>query len=336
MDDLYLTPVGGDRFDVARIREYLERRPDVLIDPLGTGKYMMDPLFGASGKKYLGEARLAKPSQFPYRTLIEVRDDMVGVYQEYSGLPELASPLQFVDWLLGQYRCRVQNGYGTDVTEQAARGGARALYYNEPEPRPTVGEWQPDWLDPLPALGPRMVVEYPSDAASKVDPACVAWRVEWPDSGGADRFAGTLEQLLDTIGADNLRALVVGVYEDQFEEGLPPAELAAAVSVLLDAVPRLTSLTGLALFDMVIFGDDDAVPFAWRTPVDATALLRAFPQLEILHVCGDLRLEPVRHDRLRRLWVHSAAPCDDAAQALTNCEFAAMESRHVTLGATTG
>ena len=331
--NLFLSAIA-DGFDEARIRWYLEGRPGVVLDPLGTGAYMMIGVDAAAARKAYGQARLAHPSRFPYVITVRVSTDQVVVAQEYGDQHALRSARQFVDWLCGQQPCRIEDEYGNDLTERVARNGVQVLY-PALDAQPDDGAWTPNWYDPLPALGPRMVVEYTGDAVHTVDPASVAWRVEWPDGDWAGQFAGLLERLLDSIGADRLTALVIGVSEPWADDVVGAAslnELVAAVSLLVEAAPRLVSLTGLALFDITTFKPEDAELAAWRTPVDVTALLRAFPRLEILHVCGALQLAPVRHDRLRRLWVHSADPGLSAAQALAECEFAAMESQHVRLG----
>jgi len=248
-------------------------------------------------------------------------------------MDELTSAHGFVDWLLGQRRCWIEDGYGTDLTDRIARDGLRSLYPPGLHQRPEVSEWVPDWYDPVPSLGPRMVVQYAGNALAAVGPAAVAWRIEWPDGGRRDEFAGLVERLLTAVGADRVTALVVGVCEPWPDDAAAPLEeLAAVVSVLVDAAPRLTCRTGLALLDITTFGTNHPDPAAWRTPIDAAALMRAFPRLEVLHVRGALRLAAIRHDCPRRLWVYSADLCQDAARALARCEFTAMESRFVRLG----
>jgi hypothetical protein len=273
-----VAPVAGG-FDVGAVRGYLEARPDVLLDPLGSGTYLMIGIGSPAAKGVLGRSRVADPSRFPYTTLILVAAERVDVVVQFAGHAERESARAFVAWLAARQPCRITDEYGRELAGWA-QGGAV----------PDAVVWVPNWYDPLPALGPRLVLEYTEDAVAAVDAAAVAWRVEWPDGAPAAAFGAVLEGLIEGVGADSLRGLVIGVSEPWPDSPDPAlAELAAAVPLLLDLAPRLPALTGLALFDIVSFELDPTAgggPAARHTPIDIDALLVAFPRLEILHVCG--------------------------------------------------
>jgi hypothetical protein len=297
-NNVAVQPIAGG-FDVAAVRSYLEAKPDVLLDPLGSGTYLLIGLGSPAAKGVLGRNRVADPSRFPYTTLILVTAERVDVYVEYSHREERGSAREFVTWLAGRQPCRITDEYGRDLTGWTQGGAA-----------PDAEAWIPDWYDPLPVLGPRLVLECTDDAVATVDAAAVAWRVEWPDGAPAQEFAAVLERLLEAVGADNLRGLVIGVSEP-WPDPAPgvslPAALTAVVPLLADLAPRLPALTGLALFDIVSYDLEptaNAGPAAWHTPVDTTTLLAAFPRLEILHVYGVARPDIARAAHLQQLSVY--------------------------------
>jgi hypothetical protein len=63
-------------------------------------------------------ARIADPtSSFPYVLLVTVQPEEIVVYP-ISSHPELrAHSVQFLEWMLKTYDCRIENDYGTDISE---------------------------------------------------------------------------------------------------------------------------------------------------------------------------------------------------------------------------
>ncbi len=63
-------------------------------------------------------ARRANPSStFPYVLLVTVRPDVVIVYPAVAN-PELRTlSMQLIEWLRGTYACRIENEFGTDMSE---------------------------------------------------------------------------------------------------------------------------------------------------------------------------------------------------------------------------
>ena len=80
--NLLVYPASG-KFEVGPIRSYVEGRQDAVLDPLGSGAYMLTGLLGdVTLKKLRGEARLARPAQFPYSVIVEISADQMVVVQE--------------------------------------------------------------------------------------------------------------------------------------------------------------------------------------------------------------------------------------------------------------
>jgi hypothetical protein len=125
VDSVFLYPIEGD-FDVSAIEHYLAQQPDVLLDPLGTGIYLICGL--PESIEFMRQERLEKPSEFPYAVLVTVRPDHINIFQEYGNKIRLRSARSIVRWLLEHTRCLVQDEYRNDWTERVARHGVDILY----------------------------------------------------------------------------------------------------------------------------------------------------------------------------------------------------------------
>jgi hypothetical protein len=98
-------------------------------------------------------------------------------------------------------------------------------------------------------------------------------------------------------------------------------------AALIAAADRLVNLKGLFLYDFTTGGfaaRKRVSPPALQAPVDASALLRAYPRLTALGVCGTLELDPTEHDQLCHLWVHTPAPPEETLRALGACAFPSL------------
>jgi hypothetical protein len=125
VDSIFLYPLAGS-FDVAAIRQFLEHQPDVLIDPLGTGIYLV---CGSSESiDFMRDERIAKPTEFPYAVLITVQADCVNVLQEFANRLRLKSARNIVRWLLDHTRCRIEDSFSADWTARVAEHGVDVLY----------------------------------------------------------------------------------------------------------------------------------------------------------------------------------------------------------------
>jgi hypothetical protein len=120
---LYLT---DEEFDVEATKRYLEARPDVILDPLGTSIYLV--CGGPDAVAVCRDERIAEPDRFPNVVLVTVQPDVVNVFQEYGDAYDLRSARDFVCWLIEQQRCLIKDEYSFDWTEQVSREGVGALY----------------------------------------------------------------------------------------------------------------------------------------------------------------------------------------------------------------
>ena len=121
---VYLYPLGGS-FDVDAVRQMVEVEPTVLLDPCGSGTYM---LCHPQSRKTQARRRISDPTRFPYVGLIVMTAERVMVRHEYADEAGRASAREIVTWVLERYRCRVLDDYNDDFTDLVAQHGPDALY----------------------------------------------------------------------------------------------------------------------------------------------------------------------------------------------------------------
>lgn len=125
VNSLFLYPIDGS-LDVLAIERFLAQQPDIVLDPLGTGIYLVCGV--AEAKEVYRDERLAHPSEFPYVVLVTLKPECVNVFQEYGDQHELRSARNFVRWLVEHNRCRIEDEYRDDWTERVLQRGVGVLY----------------------------------------------------------------------------------------------------------------------------------------------------------------------------------------------------------------
>jgi hypothetical protein len=121
----------NDAFDVDPVKRYLDSKPDVFLDPLGTPTYVVCGV--PEAVEVCRDARIEEPDRFPNAVLVTVQPDVINVFQEYGDDYDLRSARDFVRWIIEQQPCLVKDEYDRDWTEQVQREGVGVLY--------------PPWLD---------------------------------------------------------------------------------------------------------------------------------------------------------------------------------------------
>ena len=135
--NLYLTPTKSP-FDVDTIRVRLDAQPDVFLDPLGTGTYLLCGIPEAVPARFA--ERVADPSRFPYLCLLRVAPKQVQVDQEYADTYGLRSAMEFMRWLWNDFEFTIREDGGADYTDLVRREGIEALY--PPEVRTMPLPWE--------------------------------------------------------------------------------------------------------------------------------------------------------------------------------------------------
>jgi hypothetical protein len=165
------------------------------------------------------------------------------------------------------------------------------------------------------------VVDYEGDASTTNDPEAVAWRIS-DDRDSKDEFARAFEALSD-VGADRIRALVIGYWGEAYSSPAP-------IDLLVRSAERLTSLQALFVGEMTF----EECEISWIQLGDVTPLLAAYPGLKTLRVRGStgLQLTPSRHTALRELAFESGALPRDVVRAVGACDLPALQHLELWLG----
>lgn len=123
----------------------------------------------------------------------------------------------------------------------------------------------------------------------------LTWEEE-DDAAWTDKFG----RYLETPGAGTTTGLVVGQWAGNLGEADAIERVVQAVVAARDTLPALNAL----FLGDVTYEESE---ISWIEQTDVSPLLRAYPQLEHFGVRGgnNLRLGPIRHDRLRTLIVEA-------------------------------
>lgn len=118
------------------------------------------------------------------------------------------------------------------------------------------------------------------------DPAQHAYRIslDYPDWEAQRTWPDLLAEFLDQPGADQVSALVIGVFANMFEGGQTSS--AEAIAALVAARDRLPHLKAIFLGDIL----SEECEISWIVQSDVSPLFNAFPQLGIFQVRGGARL----------------------------------------------
>lgn len=168
------------------------------------------------------------------------------------------------------------------------------------------------------------VVRFDPGAELPADPSAVAWRVEAPDyDSDPEELLDVLAKLLDRVPAESVRALVVGAWGSCYDTP-PPVDRLVALA------PRLTGLRALFLGEMTY----EECEISWIRHHDITALVEAYPALEVLRVRGaqGLRIDPVHHRALRELAFESGGLPADLVRGVAGSDLPALTHLELWLG----
>ncbi len=175
-------------------------------------------------------------------------------------------------------------------------------------------------FDGLPVMAYEPGMALPKD----VDPAAVAWRIA-TDCDGEPPFERYLSGLLGQPWAGQIRALVVGEWNESYETRPPIEDFVAAADTL-------TCLAALFLGEMTT--DENEV--SWINQTDVTPLLMAYPGLRVLRVRGGegLALRAGTYPNLRALAFETGGLPAHVVHAVGESEFPDLTHLELWLGTT--
>ncbi|MFB8775205.1 STM4015 family protein [Streptomyces broussonetiae] len=171
--------------------------------------------------------------------------------------------------------------------------------------------------------------DFPKPGAGQDLPeaGAVAWRlsVNPYDDDSKEGFGELWDRFLDTVDPSGVRALVVGQWDEPYEN-----DSGMIVRRLVDAKDRLTGLRALFIGDLEM----EEAEISWIEQSDVTPVLDAFPLLEELGVRGGtgLRFPAVRHERLRTLSFEAGGLPGEVVRGVAASELPALEYLEMWLG----
>ena len=171
----------------------------------------------------------------------------------------------------------------------------------------------------------RQVVDYNPEVGIQ-DPVNTAYALRWDYDGDRASIAEQLTSLLQDSQADQLEALVIGLWG----EGDDSSEI---VNGLVNAKNRLTSLKAIFIGD--IHYEESEI--SWIEQSDISPILRAYPQLEILQIRGGDGLKfnaPVRHNNLRALIIETGGLKPETVAEICNMNLPGLEHLELWFGST--
>ncbi|HET6860196.1 MAG TPA: STM4015 family protein [Streptomyces sp.] len=156
-------------------------------------------------------------------------------------------------------------------------------------------------------------------------PESVAWRVGVDAYDATEQWQDAFARFLATVDTTRVRALVVGAWNDVYENG--PEDV---VKALVTARQRLPALRGLFFGDIVF----EEAEISWITQGDVGPLLNTFPELEEFGVRGGsgLVFPAVRHARLRKLDVETGGMPAAAVRGVAASDLPALVDLDLWLG----
>jgi hypothetical protein len=175
----------------------------------------------------------------------------------------------------------------------------------------------------LTALAGEPVVDW---CPGKPDPNHTTYRISlsYEDEGAqwTDRFAA----FLDAVPTERITGLVVGAWEEMFEDGAS-ATIVEALVVARDRLPNLRAL---------FFGDivSEECEISWIQQTDISPLFDAYPKLEYFCVRGGtgLQLGALHHRHLKSLIIQSGGLGAAVTRAAIMADLPALEHLELWLG----
>jgi hypothetical protein len=148
----------------------------------------------------------------------------------------------------------------------------------------------------------------------------IAYALHW-DWNGTESIDVRLEQLLSLPTANQLEALVIGLWDEDAGTGESTEEL---VKILVAGSDRLPNLKALFLGDIT----SEECEISWLEQSDLSALLQAYPQLEMLQVRGGIGLsfaESGTHNHLKTLILETGGLSRTTVHQLYNWQFPELD-----------
>ncbi|WP_236239332.1 STM4015 family protein [Streptomyces sp. CC228A] len=153
----------------------------------------------------------------------------------------------------------------------------------------------------------------------------VAWRIGADAYDSEESWPEAFARFARAVDTARVRSLVVGAWEEAYEDGPEPV-----IAALLEARSKLPALRALFLGDM----DSEECEISWINQGDVSPLLDGFPELEEFGVRGGTGLvfPALTHRRLRSLTIQTGGMPADAVRGVAASDLPALERLELWLG----
>lgn len=165
------------------------------------------------------------------------------------------------------------------------------------------------------------------------DPQHTAYALRCDYDDPQHALINRLNLLLDTVEAEQIEALVFGMWDDG--EGVCTGEASSKefVEQLVSLRDRLTNLKALFIGDIT----SEDCEISWLQQSDMSPILRAYPQLEVLQVRGGegLQFTPAEdavHENLKALIVETGGLRRETVLQIYEWDFPALEHLELWFG----
>ncbi|WP_166829482.1 STM4015 family protein [Thalassoroseus pseudoceratinae] len=169
----------------------------------------------------------------------------------------------------------------------------------------------------------KKVVDY--EVGMTLEPETTNYRLRL-EYDSEESFSELLTDFLTAENVDRVTGVLTGAYsEEMYEESMAPI-----VEAVIAAAPRLPSLTGLFIGD-IIYEENEV---SWIQQTDVSPVWTAFPKLRTFQVRGGegLSLGDIAHDQLKTLIVQTGGMPREILQQLANAQLPELEHLELYLG----
>ena len=126
-DNLSIIAPSAGEFDIARVKQWLDARPDTFEDPHGTGVYVIAGTPGMADFLYC--KTLLDSTRLPRAVFVHLEPSEIRLDHEMGDANEMRSAMDFLRWLVATFDVKVRTqGYHRELTDEIRVQGVESQY----------------------------------------------------------------------------------------------------------------------------------------------------------------------------------------------------------------